>query len=205
MTIRRVTCNVHELLLSRRYVKDRSTIFSKSGGTVSCFKAQNSSEVHHNTSSAAHFRGLCVPGGIFLHDFAGGCCFAPPTYFCQMNNHVLIKQPNSTGSRPNCLFIPLLWLLCISEIAKIVDPGLWNSTSFTRGGRRPESPPPHPLKTCSVLLRDKETGETVVYRKAVRLTQKFPFGGVFLRGHIPPPCASTSQSSSFVMLRCKAG
>jgi len=36
-----------------------------------------------------------------------------------MKNPFLIKQPNSIESI--VYFIPLIWLLCISEIAKIVD------------------------------------------------------------------------------------
>lgn len=31
----------------------------------------------------------------------------PPHVFCQMNNHFLIKQSNSTGSHSNCLFYPV--------------------------------------------------------------------------------------------------
>lgn len=91
-------------------------------------KAQNSSQVHHNTSSAAHFRGLCVPTGFFCMTLQVDVV-VPPMYFVNWTITFWLSSLIPRDHAPIVYFIPLLWVLCISEIAKIVDPGPWNSTS----------------------------------------------------------------------------
>lgn len=144
-------------------------------------EAQNSSQVHHNTSSAAHFRGLLCPDRVFLHDFAGGCCCAPRTYYVKWTITFWLSSLIPRDHAPIVYLIPLLWVLCISEIAKIVDPGLWNSTSVIWAVAWITSSS-SACKTCSVLLRDKETRQwrmLFIEWPPVGLTLTFPLGDFF--------------------------
>lgn len=123
------------------FSKDLSTLCSKSRGTNSWFniasiakvhifsEAQNSSQVHHNISLAALFAGLCVPTGFFCMTLRVDVV-VPPMYFVKWTITFWLSSLIPRAHAPIVYFIPLLWVLCISEIAKIVDPGLWNSTSF---------------------------------------------------------------------------
>lgn len=53
----------------------------------------------------------------------------PPTYFVEWTITFWLISLIPQDHPPIVYFIPLLWLLRVSEIAKIVDLGLWNSTS----------------------------------------------------------------------------
>lgn len=92
--------------------------------------AQNNSQVHHNTLVAAHFWRLCVPTGVFSAWLCRWMLLCPPTYFVKWTITFWLSSLIPRDHAPIVYFILLLWVLCISEIAKIVDPGLWNSTSF---------------------------------------------------------------------------
>lgn len=73
-------------------------------------------------------------GFVSRQDFSAWLCrwmlLCPPTYFVKWTITFWLSSLIPQDHDPIVYFIPLLWVLCISEIAKIVDPLLWNSTSF---------------------------------------------------------------------------
>lgn len=77
----------------------------------------------------AHCRGLCVSTSLFCMTLQVGVV-VPPTYFVKWTITFWLSSLIPRDHGPIVYFILLLWVLGISEIAKIVDPGLWNSTSF---------------------------------------------------------------------------
>lgn len=86
--------------------------------------------IHH---IATHFRGLCVPTGFFCMTLQVDVV-VPPTYSVKWTVTFWLISLIPQDHAPIVYVIPLLWVLCMSEIAKIVDPVLWNSTSFIWAG-----------------------------------------------------------------------
>lgn len=87
------------------------------------------------------FLGALWPVRVFLHDLAGVCCCVPHRVslfffflFFKWTITYWLSSLIPQDHPPIVSFIPLLLLVCISEIAKIVDPGLWKSTCHSGRG-----------------------------------------------------------------------
>lgn len=92
-------------------------------------EAQNSSQVIFNTSHGCTFlKALCSDWPFFCMTLQVDV-IVPPTYFVEWTITFWLISLIPQDQPPIVYFIPLLWLLCVSEIAKIVDLGLWNSTA----------------------------------------------------------------------------
>lgn len=55
-------------------------------------RSENSSQVHENTPHGCTFKGALCPDWVFLHDFAGVCCCAPPPHVFLSNEQSLSDQ-----------------------------------------------------------------------------------------------------------------
>lgn len=83
--------------------------------------AQNSSQVIFNTSHGCTFlKALCSDWPFFCMTLQVDV-IVPPTYFVEWTITFWLISLIPPGHHPIVYFIPLLWLLCVSEISKIVD------------------------------------------------------------------------------------
>lgn len=125
-------CTAYKMYHCGLFSRDHSTINSKPKLSVRKFTFSPKPKIAPRCITI--HRWLHISGGfVSRQGFSAWLCrwmlLCPPMYFVKWTITFWLSSRIPRDHAPIVYFIPLLWVLCISEIAKIVDPGQWNSTS----------------------------------------------------------------------------